>query len=96
MTVHIIGEIAIAEKDVEQYRFKMRITKDPKDRAEAKREFRKAKNTEVKGMDPLVRELINDPDAFETWRFYGTARDFKSWCAYIVLEYRKRRIDVYA
>lgn len=46
-------------------------------------------------MDPLVRELINDPDAFEAWRFYGTARDFKSWCAWIVLEYRKRRVDIY-
>ena len=46
-------------------------------------------------MDPQVKELINDPDVFKAWKKYGTARDFKSWVAYIVLEYKKRKVDIY-
>ena len=44
MTVHIIGELATAEKNREQCRVLMRLAKDPKDRAAYKREFRKARN----------------------------------------------------
>ncbi len=44
----------------------------------------------------LVKNLIGDPDCFEAWRFYGTARSFESWCAFIVLEYNKRKVDMYA
>lgn len=44
MTIYVIGEIATAENTREQYRFKMRITKGLEDKAEAKRELRKARN----------------------------------------------------
>ncbi len=47
-------------------------------------------------MDRQVKDLIYDPEVFKAWKKYGTARDFKSWCAYIVLEYRKRRVNIYA
>lgn len=44
MTLPIIGEIATAEKDMEQQRIMMRLAKKPEDKAEYKREFRKARN----------------------------------------------------
>jgi len=44
MTVHIIGELTRAENAREQYRAMMRLAKRPQDRAEYKREFRKARN----------------------------------------------------
>ena len=42
--IPIIGEIATAEKNMEQYRAMMRLAKKPEDKAEYKREFRKARN----------------------------------------------------
>ena len=53
--IYVIGEVAKAEDIREQYRFKMRITKDPKDKAEAKREFRKARNKVL-----ALKRKIND------------------------------------
>lgn len=44
MTVHVIGEIATAEKNMEQCRVLTRLSKRPEDKAEYKREFRKARN----------------------------------------------------
>ena len=47
MTVHVIGEIATAEKNMEQCRILMRLSKQPEDKAEYKREFRKARNKAI-------------------------------------------------
>ena len=44
MMTHIIGEVATAEKNMEQCRVLMRLSKDPRDRAAYKREFRKERN----------------------------------------------------
>ena len=52
---HIIGEIATAEKNMEQYRALIKLAKDPKDRAEYKREFRKERNKAL-----ILKRKIND------------------------------------
>lgn len=55
MMIHIIGEIATAEKNREQYRALMRLAKDPKDHAQYKRGFRKERNKAL-----ALRQKIND------------------------------------
>jgi hypothetical protein len=47
-------------------------------------------------MNRTVEELLNDPKVFEAWRFYGTHMRFEHWVARMVLEYGKRKVDVYA
>jgi len=54
MTVHIIGELTIAEKHMELHRGMMRKAKNASDQAQYKREFRKARN---RALD--LREKIN-------------------------------------
>lgn len=55
MTIPIIGEIATAEKNMEQFRIMMRLAKRPEEKAEYKREFRKARNRVLS-----LRQKIND------------------------------------
>jgi len=55
MTTHIIGEMAMAEKNREQYRVLMRLSKDPKDRAVYKRNFREERNKVL-----ALKRKIND------------------------------------
>ena len=52
---YIIGEIATAEKNMEQCRVLMRLAKDPRDRAQYKRDFRKERNKALS-----LRRKIND------------------------------------
>ena len=52
---HIIGEIAAAEKNMEQCRVLMRLAKDPRDRAQYKRDFRKERNKAL-----ISRRKINE------------------------------------
>jgi hypothetical protein len=56
-----------------------------------------------KEMQELVQKLVQDPDVFKAWKKYGAAggmgygcsKSFHSWVAYIVLEYNKRKVDIY-
>jgi len=55
---HIIGQLAKAEEDMAASRFAMRAAKGAKDKAQYKRDFRKARNRALNAKEGIMGRSI--------------------------------------